>query len=35
MKRKIQENNKDKIETRFAEKKQKLNSLDKMLKRRL
>ena len=28
MKRKIQENNKDKIETRFAEKKQKLNSWD-------
>ena len=36
MKRKIQEKNKDKIEARFAKRKQKMNSLKKkMLKRNL
>ena len=36
MKRKIQEKNKDKIEARFAERKQKMNSLNiKMLKENL
>ena len=34
MKRKIQETNKDKIEERFAERKQKMNSLNIKVKRK-